>query len=97
MRQFRSSLSAVAAGVALSLFVIPAWAVSFTQTNLVTDDPGTHPAQITDPDMVNPWGMSFAAKGPFWVSANGSGLSTLYKVDPITQATAKQALVVSIP
>jgi uncharacterized protein (TIGR03118 family) len=97
MRQFRSRLPAFTAGVALSLLVIPAWAVSFTQTNLVTDDQTAHTAQITDTDLVNAWGMSFAPKGPFWVSANGTGLSTLYKVDPTTQATTKQTLSVSIP
>ena len=97
MRQIRSRLPAFTVGVALSLLVIPAWAVSFNQTNLVTDDQAIHTAQITDPDLVNAWGMSFAPAGPFWVSANGTGLSTLYKVDPTTQATTKQTLSVSIP
>ena len=97
MRQIRSRLSAFTVGIALSLLAIPAWAVSFTQTNLVTDNQAAHTAQITDPDLVNAWGMSFGATGPFWVSANGSGTVGLYKVDPVTQATTKQTLSVTIP
>ena len=77
MRQIRSRLPAFTVGVALSLLVIPAWAVSFNQINLVSDDQAIHTAQITDPDLVNAWGMSFAPAGPFSVSANGTGLSTL--------------------
>src|SRR5205823_459253 len=37
-------------------------------------------AQFTDPNLVNAWGIAAGAKGPFWVSANGSGLATLYTV-----------------
>jgi len=49
---------------------------------------------------VNAWGMSFNATGPFWVSDNGSGLSTLYAVTYDTNGVvqvAKQGLQVSIP
>jgi uncharacterized protein (TIGR03118 family) len=97
MRQIRSCLSPIAAAAMLSFMSIPAWAVSFTQTNLVTDDKTANPAQIADPDLKNAWGMSFGSTSPFWVSANGSGKSVLYAVDPATQATTKQGLTVSIP
>jgi len=73
------------------------WAVSFDATNLVTDDQSAHAAQITDPGLVNAWGISFGPSSPFWVSANGSGTSTIYAVNPTTQVTAKQGLTVSIP
>jgi uncharacterized protein (TIGR03118 family) len=46
----------------------------------------------TDPDLVNPWGVSFSPTGPFWVSDNGTGKSTLYN-----SAGAKLGLVVSMP
>jgi uncharacterized protein (TIGR03118 family) len=49
---------------------------NFTQANLVSDIPGV--AKNTDPNLVNPWGVSFSATSPFWVSDNGSGLATLY-------------------
>src|SRR6185312_1216468 len=55
------------------------------------------PAQITDPDLVNSWGVSFPPAGPFWVSDNGAGVATLYRVNPATNATTKQALTVRIP
>ena len=49
---------------------------SFTQTNLVSDIPGM--AKTTDPNLVNPWGVSFSPTSPFWISDNGTGLATLY-------------------
>jgi uncharacterized protein (TIGR03118 family) len=49
---------------------------SFTQTNLVSDIPGM--AKTTDPNLVNPWGVSFSSGSPFWISDNGAGLATLY-------------------
>ena len=48
------------------------------QTNLVSDLPGA--ADLTDPNLVNPWGISESAGSPFWFSDNNSGLSTLYQV-----------------
>jgi hypothetical protein len=35
----------------------------FDQTNLVSDQPGV--ALITDPNLVNPWGISMTATSPF--------------------------------
>lgn len=49
------------------------------QINLVADLPGV--AAKTDPNLVNPWGISFSPTGPLWVADNGSALSTLYKND----------------
>jgi uncharacterized protein (TIGR03118 family) len=63
---------------------------NFTQTNLVSDIPGL--AVTTDPDLVNPWGVSFSPASPFWVSDNGTGLATLYN-----GAGVKQGLIVTIP
>lgn len=74
-----------------------AWAVPFSVNNLVTDDQGVNPAQITDPGLKNGWGMSFGPTSPFWVSSTGAGTSVLYNVDPATQATAKAGLTVAIP
>jgi uncharacterized protein (TIGR03118 family) len=70
---------------------------NFTQTNLVTNNPAAHPASVTDSNLVNPWGISMSATSPFWVSDNGAGVATLYQVDPVTQATSKLALTVTIP
>ncbi len=66
----------------------------YLQTNLVSDVPGL--ARFTDPNLVNPWGLSAGPTGPFWSADNGSGVSTLY--DGQGQSLPGGApLVVSIP
>jgi uncharacterized protein (TIGR03118 family) len=62
----------------------------YKQTNLVSNVPGVAP--VTDPNLVNAWGMSRSSGSPWWVSDNGTGLTTLYN-----GAGAPQALVVTIP
>lgn len=62
----------------------------FTVTHLVTD--GTIPAAHFDRHLVNAWGISYAPGGPFWISDNGTGLSTIYSSD----GTAAP-LVVTVP
>lgn len=69
----------------------------FDRINLVTNDQTANPAQITDPNLVNAWGISLTPTSPFWVSDNGTGLATLYRVDPTTNATTTLGLAVSIP
>jgi uncharacterized protein (TIGR03118 family) len=69
----------------------------FNQINLVTNDQTANPAQVADPHLVNPWGISFSPTSPFWVSDNGTGLVTLYNVNPSTNATSTLGLVVTIP
>jgi uncharacterized protein (TIGR03118 family) len=70
---------------------------SFAQINLVTDDQSANSAQIADTSLQNPWGLSFGPSGPFWVSDNATGVSTLYSVNPTTQHTTKLGLTVTIP
>lgn len=48
----------------------------YVRHDLVSDQSGL--ADVTDPNLVNPWGVSFSATGPFWVSNTGKGNSTLY-------------------
>lgn len=67
-----------------------AFAQHYTQTNLVANTSGVAP--VTDPSLVNPWGMSRGSGSPWWISDNATGLSTLYN-----GAGAKQGLVVKIP
>ncbi len=64
------------------------------QVNLVSDLPG---ATVTDPLLVNPWGMSFGPATPFWVSDQGTNTATLYAVDGTTGAVTKIPLNISIP
>jgi uncharacterized protein (TIGR03118 family) len=67
------------------------------QTNLVTDNQAANPASIQDASLVNPWGISFSGTSPFWISDNNAGVSTLYSVNPTTNAVTKQGLTVTIP
>lgn len=79
-----------AALLALAWAATPAGAASVRQDNLVSD--GAIDADTIDPDLVNPWGISFSPTAFFWVSDNGTGKTTLYD-----GSGAKQGLVVSIP
>jgi len=48
----------------------------YLQHNLVSD---LHAhTEITDPNLVNAWGISFSPTGPFWISDNHTGLVTVY-------------------
>jgi uncharacterized protein (TIGR03118 family) len=64
-------------------------ATVYFQTNLSSDVPGM--AANLDPNLKNPWGMSFNATSPFWVSNQGSNNATLYN-----GAGVAQALIVSL-
>jgi uncharacterized protein (TIGR03118 family) len=57
----------------------------FVQTNLVSDIPGF--ATITDPQLVNPWGVSHSSTSPFWTSNQGTNTATLYAVTDKTTVT----------
>ena len=85
------TVSAVAVG-ALCAGTQSAAADPFTQTNLVSDIPGL--AKITDPQLVNPWGVSFIGpappapfSSPFWISNIGTNSTTLYGVTDTTGVT----------
>jgi uncharacterized protein (TIGR03118 family) len=49
---------------------------SYTVTNLVSDVPGA--AALTDPNLVNGWGLARSPTSPWWVADNGTDKSTLY-------------------
>ncbi|HET7084771.1 MAG TPA: TIGR03118 family protein [Rhizomicrobium sp.] len=72
------------------LSATPAFA-QYNQIDLVSNVPGM--AKVTDPQLVNPWGMASSGTSPWWVSDNGTGLSTLYNGN----TGAKQGLVVTVP
>jgi uncharacterized protein (TIGR03118 family) len=66
----------------------------FNVTNLVSDQPGV--AKITDPSLVNSWGITESSTSPFWISDNGTGLSTLYAVPGSMPPVTKNQLTVTI-
>src|SRR3954454_14878723 len=75
---FRTMLLASGVVAALGSGIQPAEA-AYIQTNLVSDIPGL--ATITEPLLVNPWGISRNPTGsPFWTSNQGTNTSTLFAV-----------------
>jgi uncharacterized protein (TIGR03118 family) len=84
------SLVKAACTIALAFAPTILHADTFTQTNLVSNVPSL--AAVTDPNLINPWGLSFSATSPFWASDQGAGVATLYN-----GAGAITPLVVTIP
>jgi len=66
------------------------FAQHYTQTNLVSNTSGVAP--VTDPQLINPWGLSRASGSPWWISDQATGFSTLYNGPGV-----KQGLIVTIP
>lgn len=103
MKHVRRTSSALASLLALTTVIgLAGWGgvaqgSQYVTTNLVTDDQVANLAQLTDSHLVNAWGISSSTTSPFWVSANGTGIVNLYNVDPVTNATAKVGLEVTIP
>jgi uncharacterized protein (TIGR03118 family) len=79
----------------LMVFAIPsgllAQQVGYSQTNLVSNTAGV--ANTTDPQLLNPWGISILPGQDFWIANNNSGTSTLYD----NQGNKDTGLVVTIP
>jgi uncharacterized protein (TIGR03118 family) len=48
----------------------------YSQTNLVSNTAGV--SNTTDPQLLNPWGISILPGQDFWIANNNSGTSTLY-------------------
>ncbi len=73
----------------------------YLQSNLVSDIQGM--AEFTDPNLKDPWGISFTSTSPFWISdqasnfqnastGNSSPVSTLY-----SSSGSPEPLIVNIP
>ncbi len=93
MRKFERS------AVFLVLFSIglasrAAGANRYTQHNLVSDIPGI--ADQTDPNLVNPWGISMSSTSPFWISNNHAGVAAVYNGQG-QPTPAASPLIVRIP
>jgi hypothetical protein len=90
-----SSAVAIAALCASSLI---AEADTYKQTDLVSNISGV--ATVTDPLLVNPWGVSFIGptpfSSPFWISNQGTNTTTVYAVTGATGVSGN-LLTVTIP
>jgi uncharacterized protein (TIGR03118 family) len=76
--------------LAISLLSLPAFAQSYQATILTSDIANI--SAFTDPNLGNPWGLVASSGGPWWVSDNATGLSTLYD-----GTGSPQSLVVTVP
>lgn len=95
----------LAAGLAITtVALVPTSAVSgeergrttFERSDLVSDVPGR--AEVTDPNLVNAWGLSAGPDTPVWVADNGTDVSTLYRGVTVSEpALSVLPLVVKIP
>ena len=91
MRSARSKAFWAAAVVAM--VPLSASAQHYTRTDLTTNSANVSAtAANIDTNLVNAWGLSRSSGSPWWVSDNGTGLSTLYD-----GAGSTQSLVVTIP
>ncbi len=79
-----------ASGVLALIMGAACFGQHYTQTKLVSSESGVAP--VTDPQLINPWGISRGSGSPWWVSDQRTGLSTLYN-----GAGTKEALIVTIP
>jgi uncharacterized protein (TIGR03118 family) len=68
---------------------------AYVQRNLISDIPGV--ARITDPNLVNPWGMAAGPTTPLWIADNGADVSTLYSGGIHGSIPVVLPLVVTIP
>lgn len=67
----------------------------YLATDLISDQPGVAP--ITDPTLVNAWGISLnPAGGAFWVSSADAGLSEVYGGD-VNGSAITQPFKVNVP
>jgi len=87
--QRRTIFVSACLGLVLLLSPLAAQA-QYKVTNLVSNQ--KKDAKLTDPFLVNAWGITYGPGGPFWISDNGSGWSTLY-----TSSGAKVPLNVTVP
>src|SRR4051794_39827101 len=89
-------LTAAAGSLALA---VPAMAdghpATVRQVNLVSDIPGK--AAITDPDLVNPWGLALGATSPLWSANAGTDTSTVYSSAPGATTATKAPIRVTLP
>ncbi len=93
MRGFTRHLSTIGM-FSTALLAVPdigmAASSGYVQSNLVSD--GIVPAHTIDPNLLNAWGIANLPGGPFWISDNNSGKSTIYD-----GAGNGSSLVVTIP
>ena len=86
----KAFLAAWIAVGALWAGTLHAQVAGFVQVNLVSDIPKL--ATITEPELVNPWGVSHSSTSPFWTSNQGTNTATLFAITDRTTVTKVTAV-----
>lgn len=86
----------ISAKVMLTLFAMTFSAASlaehYTRTDLTVNASPSSPSVHVDANLINAWGLARTSTGPWWISDNGTGHSTLYDATGLPRS-----LVVTIP
>ena len=69
---------------------------AYSETLLVSDRASDN-AVITDPTLVNPWGVALTATSPLWVNKEETALSTLYRSSAGTPSVTQLFSVATVP
>ena len=82
--------------LALATLIPGLASAQYTRTDLVTNSGAG--GTIQDSHLINGWGLVSTPTSPFWVSDNGTGLSTLYSISNTggTVTATVAGLVVSV-
>jgi uncharacterized protein (TIGR03118 family) len=81
----KSSMAGAIAVAAILLGASRANAGPYVQTNLVSDLPGL--AALTEPELVNPWGLSHTTTSPIWTSNQHTNTANLFGISPSLTVT----------
>jgi uncharacterized protein (TIGR03118 family) len=83
--------------LAMAMLVPNLASAQYVRTDLVTNSGAG--GTIQDSHLINGWGLVSTPTSPFWVSDNGTGLSTLYSISNTggTATATVAGLVVSVP
>jgi uncharacterized protein (TIGR03118 family) len=79
----RRTLACLASLVIIVGLIPSPAAAQYAITNLVSNQAGK--AKHQDKELVNAWGMSFFPGSPFWISDNGTGVTTFYNSKGVKQ------------
>ena len=91
MRRFEGILPVALVALGVSVSIASTGSASpYVQTDLVSDIPGL--ATITEPTLVNPWGISHTTTSPFWISDQGTNFTNLWSVTGQTNVTKVTAV-----
>jgi uncharacterized protein (TIGR03118 family) len=92
LSSLRATVTQVISCVVLFLVAVaPAQAgPTYSVTNLITNSQNPNPPEISDPNLVNPWGVSFGPLTPLWVSNYGPGVASAYSISRTDQVSIVQ-------